>query len=156
MGTAELTRTVNSTPFRELVKFSVVGASGVIVNLTILGFAMVLGTPLIPAAMLSFLGAATSNYILNRAWTFRSREGVSVAELERFTGRGTTLTRQWAKFLAVSVVGLVANLVVLVLLTQGLGVWYIFGQLAGIGAGTLLNFGLSRAWVFRRPFATPA
>jgi putative flippase GtrA len=156
MGAAELTRTVHSTQFRELVRFCLVGVSGVIVNMLVLGMALLLGVPLLPAAVLAFVGAATSNYLLNRAWTFRSREGLSIRELESYAGRSRSLSAQWAKFLAASLAGLAVNLVILSIMTDMLHVWYMLGQLTGIGAGTLLNFTLSRSWVFKRPVPGPS
>jgi len=156
MGAAHLTRTVHSTQFRELVRFCLVGASGVIVNMLILGMALLEGAPLLLAAVLAFMGAATSNYLLNRTWTFRSREGLSVGELESYTGRSQSLSAQWAKFLAASLAGLAVNLVILSILTDMLHVWYVLGQLTGICAGTLLNFTISRSWVFKRPVPGPS
>ena len=120
----------------ELGRFCLVGASGVLVNLAVFQGALVLGAPLLIASALAFVVAASSNFVLNRAWTFRG-----APSWER-TGI------RWAKFLGASAAGLGANLAVLYLLTGWLGLWYLLGQLAGIAAGTLLNFQLSRNWVF--------
>ncbi len=120
----------------ELGRFCLVGASGVLVNLSVFQGALGLGAPLLPASALAFLVAASSNFALNRAWTFGggpSREGT---------------TTRWAKFLGASAAGLGANLTLLYALTEWSGIWYLAGQLAGIAAGTLLNFQLARSWVF--------
>ena len=59
----------------ELAKFCVVGASGYVVNLAV--FAALLGAGLhyAPAALCSFVVAASNNYTWNRLWTFRRRRG---------------------------------------------------------------------------------
>jgi len=121
----------------ELGRFCLVGASGVLVNLAVFQGALMLGASLLPASAVAFVVAATSNFFLNRAWTFAgppSRERTGI---------------RWAKFLGASAAGLAANLAVLSLLTGWLDIWYILVQLAGIGAGTLLNFQISRVWVFK-------
>ena len=123
--------------FSELGRFCLVGASGVLVNLAVFQGALISGAPLLPASAAAFVVAATSNFFLNRAWTFGgspSREGTGI---------------RWAKFLGASVAGLAANLAVLYLLAGWLGLWYLLAQLAGIAAGTLLNFQISRVWVFK-------
>jgi putative flippase GtrA len=130
--------------YPEFWRFCLVGGSGVLVNLAVFQGALMLWAPILPASALAFVVAASSNFVLNRAWTFRgsaSREGTAV---------------RWAKFLGASLAGLAANLAVLALLTSWLGAWYILAQLAGIGAGTLLNFQLSRLWVFRARGTAPA
>jgi dolichol-phosphate mannosyltransferase len=58
----------------ELVRFCVVGASGYAVNLAVYAALIVAGVPYLPAAAVSFLVAAGSNYIWNRTWTFRTRQ----------------------------------------------------------------------------------
>jgi dolichol-phosphate mannosyltransferase len=130
--------------FSGLWRFCLVGASGVLVNLAVFQGALLMGAPLIPASALAFVVAASSNFVLNRAWTFRegpSREGTGV---------------RWAKFLAASAVGLGANLAVLYVLTGWFGMGNIPAQMAGIAAGTLLNFEMSRNWVFRSRKPAPA
>ena len=122
-----------------LFRFCIVGASGVLVNLAVFLAAVRLGASLLPASVLAFAVAASTNFFLNRAWTFN---GVPAG-----SGRAV----QWAKFIGGSVAGLGANLVVLWALTDLPGKGYILAQLAGVGAGTLLNFQLSRSFVFAGP-----
>ena len=122
--------------FPELGRFCLVGASGVLVNLAVFQAGLMIGVPLLPASALAFVVAASSNFFLNRAWTFGGAPSLE----------GTTA--RWARFLGASLIGLGANLSVLYALTGWFGVWNILGQLAGIAAGTLLNFWLSRSWVF--------
>ena len=127
----------------ELGRFCLVGAYGVLVNLAVFQGAVLLDVSLLLASAMAFFVAASSNFLLNRAWTFRgapSRERTEV---------------RWVKFLGASAAGLAANLAVLSLLTGWLDIWYLLAQLAGIAAGTLLNFQISRTWVFRAQAASP-
>jgi len=135
----------------ELGRFCLVGASGVLVNLAVFQAGIMSGVPLLPASALAFVVAATSNFALNRAWTFRVGTHASRPGPASYSG----LADQWARFLGASLVGLGGNLAVLYALTGWFGLWYLFGQLAGIAAGTLLNFQLSRSWVFRSEKPAP-
>jgi putative flippase GtrA len=91
------------------------------------------------AGMVAYLVAATVTWLLNRLWTFRG-------------GGNDPLHQQWARFLAVNLLGFVLNrgtyalLVTFVALCAAQPV-YAVG--AGAIAGMFLNFNLSRAIVFR-------
>ena len=88
------------------------------------------------AATCSFLVAVTSNYLLNRLWTFRDRRGGVAA--------------QGMRFFVVSLASLGANLLVLhVLITLGAG--KLVGQAIAIVLVTPLNFVGNKLWSFRRP-----
>ena len=95
--------------WEQLIKFCVVGATGYAVNLVV--YTLLLkqaGLHYTAAAIGSFLVAVTNNYAWNRLWTFRGQRGHVVF--------------QGLRFLVVSTMALVANLVVLHLLVQaGLG-----------------------------------
>ncbi len=128
----------------EFWRFCLVGGSGVLVNLAAFQGALMLGSPLLPASALAFVAAASSNFFLNRAWTFRasaSRDGTAAG---------------WARFLGASLAGLGTNLAVLYAMAGWFGLGNLPAQLAGISAGTLLNYQLSRAWVFRAKKPAPA
>ena len=86
--------------WEQLVRFCVVGASGYAVNLAVFSsLVLVVGIHYIPAAICSFLVAVTNNYTWNRLWTFREQRG--------------HVAYQGMRFLVVSTLALVANLVVL-------------------------------------------
>ena len=120
----------------QLLKFSAVGATGYVVNLSVFS-ALVLSADLDHrlAAVCSFLVAVTNNYLWNRLWTFRGDRG--------------HLAYQGARFLIVAVIALVANLVVLeLLITLGLG--KILAQAIAIVLVTPVNFVGTKLWTFRR------
>jgi dolichol-phosphate mannosyltransferase len=118
----------------QLGKFCAVGVSGYAVNLLVYTLLLHEGLHYLLAAICSFVVACTSNYFLNRHWTFHDRRGhVGVQGLQ---------------FLVVSAVSLGANLLVLHILIR-LGVGKLVGQAIAIVVVTPLNFLGNRLWSFR-------
>jgi putative flippase GtrA len=123
---------------RQFVRFGLVGVSGFGVDVLVV-YLLRHALGLAVAGLLAYLAAATSNWALNRAWTFRGarREGP---------------VRQWLMFLAANSLGFVLNrgtylaLIALVPLCREQPV---FAIAAGVAAGMLANFNLSRRLVFR-------
>lgn len=122
----------------EFLKFGVVGALGFVVD-TATVYALRGSLGLYGAGAAAYLTAASSNWVLNRAWTFRGRGGQPAH-------------RQWALFLLANLVGFVLNrgtyaiLVTFVPLCAAEPVWAVAaGSIAGLGT----NFFLSRKLVFR-------
>lgn len=124
---------------QQFVKFSVVGLSGLIVNLIV--FTLLQHLDPHHAELLhyeafytvGFFAGGVSNYYLNRVWTFRS------------TGHAL---REGMQFLGVSAIAWLV----------GLGVSYAFAPFLGHGhklwlaatlAGILVNFFLNKYWTFR-------
>ena len=119
----------------QLVRFSLVGASGYVINLAVYStFVVVFDTQYVLAALIAFCVAVTNNFLLNRIWTFRARDG--------------RMTFQAPRFLAVSLLALVVNLLVLELLVGVADVHKILGQAAAILAATPLNFVGNKLWSF--------
>jgi len=117
-----------------LAKFGLVGASGYLVNLAVFAAAFSgLGFHHIVAAVIAFAVAVTSNFHWNRRWTF------SAARTE--TGA------QAMRFLAVSLGGLVINLVVLQLLVSG-GATEVVSQAIAVAVVMPLNFVGNKLWTF--------
>ncbi len=119
----------------QLGKFSVVGASGYLVNLAVYGVLLrAAGLHYLAAGACSFVVAASNNYVWNRAWTFRSERG--------------HVYYQGLRFLAVSIVALGANLVVLHLLVAA-GLNKLGAQAIAIVVVMPLNFIGNKLWSFR-------
>jgi putative flippase GtrA len=118
----------------QLAKFSLVGASGYLVNLVVY-VALLRGAELhyLPAAACSFAVAVTNNYWWNRHWTFRHTRG--------------HFYHQGLRFLLVSLVSLGANLLILRGLVAA-GVDKIGAQALAIILVTPLNFVGNRLWSF--------
>ncbi len=118
----------------QLVKFGFIGGSGYVVNLIV--FAIVnegFGVHHIPAAILAFSVAVTNNFFWNRHWTFEAGHGHAGF--------------QAARFLTVSVAGLVINLIALQ--------WFIDQGMAELPAQALavaiampFNFIFNKLWTF--------
>ncbi len=77
----------------KFLRFALVGTSGFIVDFSVTALvSYLLGVSLSIATGIGFCFGATSNYILNRLWTWRSKE--------------EAVTREYLKFLLVSLIGL--------------------------------------------------
>jgi dolichol-phosphate mannosyltransferase len=121
----------------QLAKFGVVGLSGYVVNLVVYAFLLKqAGLHYLVAASVSFLAAATNNYIWNRLWTFRHQRG--------------HVAYQGLRFLIVAVLAYGANLLLLTGLVEVVGVDKIVAQAIAIVLVTPLNFIGNKLWSFRR------
>lgn len=121
----------------QLVRFAAVGASGYVVNLVT--FAVLVHAADLDyriAATGAFLVAVTNNFLWNRRWTFRARDG----------HRGG----QAARFLTVSVIAFGFNLVILWLLVERIGMPEVPAQAVAIVAATPLSFVGNKLWSFAR------
>lgn len=120
--------------------FAMVGASGFVIDLACYLALQWAGVEHRLARLLSFWPAVTWNWLLNRRVTFRARAPEAHA-------------RQWAKFVAGSLVGLVVNVGSYAVLTSFTGVFDRFRLLAlliGVALGGLVNFLLATLYVYRR------
>jgi len=119
----------------QLLKFCIVGASGYVVNL-IVYYALIhwLGAQYLVASVIAFLVAWLNNFALNRQWTFPKV--------------GSSPVKQAAKYMIVSVIGLVVNLGILWGLVN-IGTDTLLAQAIAIAAVTPLTFLLTRSWAFR-------
>lgn len=92
-----------SAYIRRFLKFGIVGVSGTAIDFGITWICRdLIGIPDLIANAIGFIVAATSNYILNRIWTWRSTEKKVGVE--------------YLKFFAVSLIGLGLNTLILSLL----------------------------------------
>ena len=121
--------------WEQLGKFCAVGAVGYLINLGVYTALLHGGLHYLVAATGSFFVAVSSNYLLNRWWTFHDRRAGVAA--------------QGMRFFIVSLASLGANLLVLhVLVTFGVG--KLVGQAVAIVLVTPLNFIGNKLWSFRR------
>lgn len=120
----------------ELLKFSIVGTSGYLVNLGVY-VALLRGADMhyLPAAVCSFVVAVSNNYLWNRQWTFRHRRG--------------HVYHQGMRFLLVSVAALGLNLLILRGLVA-LGTDKILAQAIAIILVMPFSFTANKLWSFRR------
>lgn len=122
----------------EFARFGTVGGIGFLIdNATVYGLRHAIG--LYWAGACAYLTAATSNWLINRLWTYRGR------------GSGA-MHRQWALFLATNLVGFVLNrgtYALLITLSATAAANPVIAIAAGTAAGMLLNFHFTRTIVFR-------
>ena len=125
------------------VKFATVGASGMVLDLSILNILHgLLGLHLLVANSISFSTAVVSNFTWNRLWTFPET-------------RDRPVHRQLAQFATVSIIGLGINNLILWQVYQMLrphlsAPWnYNAAKVFAIGVVLFWNFGANRLWTFR-------
>lgn len=128
--------------YREIAKFGVVGAAGVLVNIGVFNLVRHnTGLQTVRASIVATMVSIVFNYVGFRYFTYRDRDSA---------GR----TKELSLFLFFSAIGLVIENGVLYLATYGFG-WdsqlqsNVF-KFAGIGVATLFRFWSYRTWVFRR------
>ncbi len=111
----------------KFLKFGVVGFSGVIVDFgfTFL-FRNILKINQYIANAIGFTLAASSNYILNRVWTFESNNPKVLIE--------------FSEFFVISLIGLGINSLILWLLVSKFKMKFYFAKVIAIGITTVWNF----------------
>ena len=128
--------TIDKLFILKFLKFGVVGFSGVFVDFGITYlFKEIIKINKYVSNAIGFIFAATSNYILNRIWTFES-ENADVAT-------------EYGKFMLVSVIGLGINSLTLYLLTDKLKWNFYLSKIFAIGAATLWNFFANLLFTFK-------
>ena len=126
----------NQTLIERFLKFCLVGGSGVVVDFGITYLAKeFLKLNKYVANSLGFICAATSNYILNRTWTFGSND--------------PDIVMQYFRFFGFSLIGLVINNLVIYLL-HGRVKWNFYVvKLIATGVVTFWNFSMNYIFTFQ-------
>jgi putative flippase GtrA len=121
----------------QLVRFAIVGGTGFVLNLAVYAFCVhVLGIPYQGAAVVAWLVAVSSNFVLNRHWTF-----------DRPGGR---VHHQAMRFFLVSLAAFaLVNLVLLTLLVEQAGLAKVPAQALAVAAATPFNFLGNKLWSFQ-------
>jgi putative flippase GtrA len=136
---------------KRFLRFAVVGASGVAVNMGVLALALWGLSPRLEGSSLDFAAAAIAtvisimtNFLLNDLWTWGDRE--------KGSRKRDFLGRMGAYYLGASVAaGLSLGAFAFASTVLGLGVY--LAQLIGIGLGTVVNYVINNRLVFKD--ATP-
>jgi dolichol-phosphate mannosyltransferase len=113
------------------LKFAAVGASGIGVAFAVIHFTSFLPKPV--SVALAIETSLTSNYLLNRRWTFANRR--------------TPLLAGWAKYHVATAVGNGVNYATTLILHL-LGVWIYAAYVVGVAAGYVANYVTSELTVF--------
>ena len=123
-----------------LIKFGIVGASGVGVNVGCLYLLTeYAGIPYFIASIIAIELSILSNFTVNLLWTWRdrSKEGSLWTKMVRYhIGAGAT--------------AFLGNYLILIALTELLGMHYMVSNLIGIAVGTFSNFLVNDLWTFKK------
>lgn len=127
-----------------LIRFSVVGSSGVVMNMAAFSvLSTQLGLHYLAASAIAIELALCSNYLVNNNWTFADRRA------------GFFAVRGLLRYHAVSLGGMVVNLVMLQVLAGSVGLNPVLANLAGIAAATVWNLSLHLCWTWPRRRSVP-
>ena len=121
-----------------LIKFAVVGLSGVGVNMAVYMGLTAVGANYLMAAVCSFLVAVTNNFYWNLLWTFKGR------------AKDKSIQRKYASFFIISGINLGVNLLILRLLVEELKIDERVAQMVAIAVVSGLNFVLKYTITFRQ------
>lgn len=123
-----------------LIKFGIVGTSGVAVNVGGLYlFTEFAKIPYFVASIIAIELSILSNFTVNLLWTWRDRsqEGTLWTKIARYhIGAGAT--------------AFLGNYLILIALTEFFGVHYMISNLIGIAVGTFSNYLINDLWTFKR------
>ena len=120
----------------KLLKFGIVGCSGMIIDFgTTYLCKEILKINKFISNGIGFILAATSNYFLNRNWTFNSQT--------------EDIGTQYVQFMIVSAIGLGINSIVLYILNEKLKWNFYFSKLIAIAITTIWNFFANLLFTFK-------
>ncbi len=139
-------RVFDTLPVPPPVRFLLVGASGIGVNMAVLWVLVDrLGFPSFAAVALAVETSICTNFLLNDVWTF---------------GAGRRVRPWWARvsvFHGAAAVAAGVNLSLFLLLTSVAGLYYLAANLIAIGVASIINFAVSASWIWRAgPSSIPA
>ena len=120
---------------RHVVKYGLVGVSNTVIDFAVYALLLSLGLWYVAAKVLSVVVAVINGYTWNRRWTFRT---------------GAHRNETLARYVAVHVTALTANLAVLTGLVELVGLSALTGQLVAIPFVAAFSFTANRLWTFGR------
>lgn len=127
-----------------MMKFAVVGGVGFVVDAAMFAFCLyALSMPMLWARSVAFICAASTTWLGNRCFTFRSLTSQS-GKRRRF--------EQWLKFIGCALISAIPNFVMfqtVILILGEQGIKPFVALIAGIIAGMMSNYLLSRHFVFK-------
>jgi dolichol-phosphate mannosyltransferase len=122
------------------LKFGVVGASGVVVNMGgLYVFKEFAGIPYFIASLIAIELSILSNFTVNLLWTWRDR-----------SGEGRIWTKVIRYHVGAGATAFLGNYLILIALTELFGMHYMISNLIGIAVGTLANYIINDLWTFRK------
>jgi dolichol-phosphate mannosyltransferase len=124
-----------------ILKFMLVGASGIFVNEFFLWFLTeISGLYYLVSSLISIEIAIISNFILNEFWTFR--------DMSRKSQKNKDISKRFLKYNILNIGGMIINIVGLYFFTS-LGIYYLISNVIAIGIGFLWNYFFSLKWAWK-------
>jgi len=122
---------------KHAVKYYIVGASGVLVNLGLLySLTEFVGLWYLVSYIIAISVSITLNFTFNKFWTFSDSKN----------SQRTIVI--YLKFVGVSLLGMGIQLGSVYLLVESLSVYYMLAALISIGIASGINFIINRRWTF--------
>jgi dolichol-phosphate mannosyltransferase len=123
-----------------LIKFGIVGASGVGVNVGCLYLFAEFGRiPYFIASVIAIELSIISNFTANLLWTWRDRSHET-----------TLLTKIVRYHIGAGATAFLGNYLILIALTELFGLHYMISNLIGIAVGTFSNYLINDLWTFKK------
>ena len=124
--------------YNQFIKFALVGVVNTLVNLAVLYILTdIFGIYYLVSAVFAFLIAVTNSFLLNKMWTFK--ESISYRASSKYI-----------KFVLISVIALIINLIILYVLVEYYSIWYIYAQIVGVVSNLIINFFGNKLWTFKK------
>ena len=128
---------IDNTFLFKFIKFCFVGFSGMVVDFGITWFIKEkIKRNKYVANSCGFIAAASSNYLLNRVWTFASEN--------------EHIATEYFSFFTIALLGLGLNNLIILLLSDKLKWNFYLSKIIAIGIVTLWNFGANYVFTFNR------
>lgn len=120
----------------QLLRYIFVGGAATVVDMgSLYIFTSIIGLNYLISAAIAFILGVTANYLLCVAWIFES------------TGR---VKREIILFLVIGVGGLILNEVIIWLLVEEVGLYYMLAKAVAVVIVLVWNFGMRKKYVFAR------
>ena len=124
---------------KQLIKFGLVGILGTAedwtIYLTFTRFISFFASHYLWAKIIGFIVGATSNYIFNRRWTFRSQE--------------QRIWREYSQFVAVSIIGAGFNIGGMYLMVSRWHFYDLYALIIATALAMIWNFIANKFWTFK-------
>lgn len=121
----------------QFLKFIIIGVINTFVNLFVFYvFMEIIGVYYMASAVIAFMFAVTNSFILNKTWTFQEHLGYKTSS-------------KYFKFIIISIIALIFNLILLYVLVEYFAVSPMIAQISGVFLNLLINFSGNKLWTFR-------
>ncbi|MGH9909122.1 MAG: glycosyltransferase [Nitrososphaerales archaeon] len=122
-------------------RFYTVGVSGFLVNYLVsilLSNGVLSSFFYLHATLIGIISSITSNFVLNKAWTFEDRD---------FSAKHTL--KQYGLYVAFSSVGAVIQMALLYMFVESYGIEYSISLIFAVAIASISNFLFNKKWTFR-------